>query len=70
MYSERFEEAIRRYWMVRKERTVRGGKQLDALTDLVAQIFVDEGFPEHSIQRGTSLELPGSIVLRRSGICS
>ena len=59
MYSERFEEAIRRYWIVRKERTVRGGKQLDALAELVAQIFIDEGFPESSIQRGTSLELPG-----------
>lgn len=59
MYSEKFEEAIRRYWIVRKERTVRGGKQLDALADLMAQIFIDEGFPESSIQRGTSLELPG-----------
>lgn len=59
MYSERFEEAIRRYWIVRKEKTVRGGKQLDALAELVAQIFIDKGFPETSIQRGTSLELPG-----------
>jgi hypothetical protein len=59
MYSERFGEAIRRYWVVRKEKTVRGGKQLDALANLVAQIFVDEGFPESSIQRGTSLELQG-----------
>lgn len=59
MYLEHFEDAIRRYWIVRRERTVRGGKQLDALADLVARIFVDEGFPENSIQRGTSLELPG-----------
>lgn len=59
MYSERFEEAVRRYWVVRKERTVRGGKQLDALAELVAQIFIEEGFPEGSIQRGASLELPG-----------
>jgi hypothetical protein len=59
MYSERFEEAIRRYWIVRRERTVRGGKQLDALAELIAQIFVDEGFPESNIQRGTSMELPG-----------
>jgi hypothetical protein len=59
MYSERFEEAIRRYWVIRKEKTVRGGKQLDAIAELVAQIFVDQGFPESSIQHGTSLELPG-----------
>lgn len=59
MYTNRFKEAIRRYWIVRKESTVRGGKQLDALAELVAQIFVDEGFSEDSIQQGTSLELPG-----------
>lgn len=59
MYSERFAEAVRRYWVIRKESTVRGGKQLDALAELVAQIFVDEGFPEDSIRQGTSLELPG-----------
>jgi hypothetical protein len=29
------------------------------MADLVAEIFVEEGFPECSIQRGTSLELPG-----------
>lgn len=59
MYSERFEEAIRRYWIVRKESTVRGGKQLDTLAELVARIFVDEGFPKDTIRQGTSLELPG-----------
>jgi hypothetical protein len=32
---------------------------MSALADLVAQIFIDEGFPEDSIQRGASLELPG-----------
>ena len=58
-YSRQFEEAIRRFWLVRRERTVRGGKQLDAIAELVARIFVDEGFPESSIQRGVSLELPG-----------
>lgn len=59
MYSERLEQAVRSYWSVRKESTVRGGKQLDALAELVAEIFIEEGFPEKSIQRGASLELPG-----------
>ncbi len=74
-YSERFEEAVRDYWRVRTAQrhkqteagrsdagtrgAVTGGAQMEAMADLVAEIFVEEGFPESSIQRGTSLELPG-----------
>jgi len=29
------------------------------MADLIAEIFIEEGFPESSIQRATSLELPG-----------
>jgi hypothetical protein len=75
MLAKRFEEAIRHYWLVRATQrqrqvdagrvvigtrsAVTGGAQMSALADLVAQIFIDEGFPEDSIQRGASLELPG-----------
>lgn len=74
-YAERFEEAVRNYWRVRASQkrrqteagrsdagsrgAVTGGAQMGAMADLVAEIFVEEGFPESSIQRGTSLELPG-----------
>lgn len=75
MYSERFEEAIKDYWLVRTAQArrqadtggtdagsrgeVTGGKQMGALTKLVAEIFVDEGFPNESINFEKSLELPG-----------
>lgn len=75
MYSDRFEEAVRHYWLVRTAQkqkqteagradagargSVTGGAQMDALADLVAEIFADEGFPRSGIRRGTSLELPG-----------
>jgi hypothetical protein len=75
VYAERFEAAVRDYWRVRtaqKEKhtgagggdvgsrgAVTGGAQMGGMANLVAEIFVEEGFPESSIQRGTSLELPG-----------
>ena len=75
MYSERFEKAVRNYWLVRTAQkqkqtdagrsdagtrgSVTGGAQMGAMADLVAEIFVEEGFPESSIRRGASLELPG-----------
>jgi len=73
-FEETF-RAVRGYWRVRTAQKVKqseagrsdagsrgsvtGGAQMDAMADLVAEIFVEEGFPEGSIQRGTSLELPG-----------
>ncbi len=75
MLDDQFEEAIRQYWLVRAAQrqrqieagradagtrgAVTGGAQMNALADLVARIFVGEGFTEDSIQRGASLELPG-----------
>src|SRR5215210_1811312 len=75
MLDDQFKEAIRQYWLVRavqRQRqieagradagtrgAVTGGAQMNALAELVARIFVQEGFTEDSIQRGASLELPG-----------
>jgi Restriction endonuclease XhoI len=74
-YSGRFEEAVKEYWRARTAQkqkqteagrsdagsrgAVTGGAQMGRMTDLVAEIFVEEGFPESSIHRATSLELPG-----------
>lgn len=75
MYSERFEEAVRRHWLVRvaqkRKQTeagrtdagtrgaVTGGAHMDGFAELVSQVFIDEGFPRNSIHRRASLELPG-----------
>jgi hypothetical protein len=75
VYSERFEKAVRNYWAVRTAQkrkqtdagradagtrgAVTGGAHMGAMADLVAETFVEEGFPESSIRRGASLELPG-----------
>lgn len=74
-YEEQFDTAIRDYWRIRQGQRskqeeagvldtglrteVTGGKQMGPLTGLVAQIFVDEGFPEESVHFERSLELPG-----------
>ncbi len=74
-YAEEFDEAVRDYWRVRagqrrrqEERgvvdvggraEVTGGKQMLSLTELVAQIFRDEGLPENSIKLQGALRLPG-----------
>jgi hypothetical protein len=75
VYGERFEAAVRDYWRVRSAQrekhtggggadvgsrgAVTGGAQMGAMANLVAEIFMEEGFPEASIQSGSSLELPG-----------
>lgn len=74
-YAEEFEESVRDYWRVRagqrrrqEERGVvdvggraetTGGQQMKSLTQLVAQVFVDEGFPEESVRFEGSLDIPG-----------
>lgn len=66
---------MRSYWAVRMAQSdkqlaggkadagtrgaVTGGKHLDALTDLIEEIFLDCGFPASSISRGSRVELPG-----------
>jgi hypothetical protein len=75
MDQKRFEDAVRSYWDVRvkqKERqdkdgkvdagmrgAVTGGAQMDALAELVEEIFVDAGFSAETIYRQTHVELPG-----------
>src|SRR5918994_4278652 len=74
-YTEEFEASVRDYWRIRagqrsrqKERGVvdigsraetTGGKHLRPMAQLVAQIFVDEGFPEDSVRFEGVLNLPG-----------
>lgn len=74
-YMEEFEESVRDYWRVRagqrrrqEERGVvdvggraetTGGQQMKSLTQLVAQVFVDEGFTEESVRFQGALDLPG-----------
>lgn len=75
MNQKRFEEAVRAYWQVRAAQSgkqaesgkvdagsrgsVTGGKHMDAMTDVIEEIFVDAGFPESSISRSSRVELPG-----------
>lgn len=74
MYAERLEAAVRDYWRVRNAQrekhagaggtnvgsrgAVTGGAQMAAMANLVAEIFVEEDFPEGSTQSASSLELP------------
>jgi hypothetical protein len=73
--QERFEAAIRSYWVVRELQkakqlesgrvdaglrgAVTGGAHLDALAQLLEEIFLQEGFPAAAIRRRTNVELPG-----------
>lgn len=75
MNQARFEAAVRRYWEVRADQqkrqaesdkadssgrgAVTGGGHLNALTELIAEVFTDAGFPTESIRYGSRLELPG-----------
>ncbi|MFY9264391.1 MAG: PaeR7I family type II restriction endonuclease [Solirubrobacterales bacterium] len=75
MDQKRFEAAVRSYWEVRTAQSgkqaaagksdagsrgaVTGGKHLDAMADLIEEIFLDAGFPESSINRSSRVELPG-----------
>jgi hypothetical protein len=70
----RFQAAIDEYWATREAQTakqlasgkadagtrgsVTGGAHLHALTTLIGEIFVENGFPRHSI-RLKGMELPG-----------
>jgi hypothetical protein len=72
---EEFEEAVRDYWRVlagqrrkQEERGVvdqgrrsesTGGKQMDSLANLIAQLFKDEGLPEESIRYKSQRNVPG-----------
>lgn len=74
-YSEEFEESVRDYWRIRAGQKSRqeqrgvvdigsrtettGGKHLLPLAQLIAQVFVDEGFPEESVRFEGILNLPG-----------
>jgi hypothetical protein len=75
MNQERFEQAVRAYWDVRTKQqqrqqdagkadaglrgAVTGGAQMDALAELIEEVFVDAGFSAETIYRATSVELPG-----------
>jgi len=70
-----FERAVRSFWAVRESQAARqlasgtvdagtrgavtGGGHLDALAELVEEVFVDAGFPGSSVRRKTGIELPG-----------
>lgn len=70
-----FDEAVREYWRVRAGQTqkqkakgrvdaglrgaVTGGAHMNAMTDLMAAVFIDAGFPEASISRRSAVQLPG-----------
>lgn len=70
-----FETAIRNYWQVRDAQAakqaasgkldagsrgaVTGGGHLNAVALLLEDLFVENGFPRHTIKRTASIELPG-----------
>ncbi len=71
----RFEQAVRAYWVLRESQStkqsksgandltgrgaVTGGGHLNAVVDLVSEIFEHAGIPKESIKTGSSIELPG-----------
>jgi hypothetical protein len=73
--QQRFENAVRSYWLVRTGQqqrqiasgrvdaglrgAVTGGAQMDAMAALMEEIFIDAGFPRRSISRASRVELPG-----------
>jgi hypothetical protein len=73
--QKRFEAAVRDYWRVRTSQqqkqltsgkvdagtrgAVTGGAHMDSMAKLMAEIFLDAGFPERSISRSSAVELPG-----------
>jgi hypothetical protein len=75
MSQKRFEQAVRWYWQVRAKQqrrqvdagksdagsrgAVTGGAQMDALAELLEEMFVDAGFSAETVYRATSVELPG-----------
>lgn len=73
--DSRFEQAVRSYWAVRDAQaakqlasgrvdagsrgSVTGGGHLDAIAQLLEELFIAAGFPAHSVRRTASIELPG-----------
>jgi hypothetical protein len=73
--SSRFEQAVRSYWTVREAQaakqlasgrvdagtrgSVTGGGQLDAVAELLEELFMAAGFPGDAVRRKSSIELPG-----------
>jgi hypothetical protein len=73
--QQAFERAIRSYWDVRASQAAKqlesgkvdagtrgqatGGAHLDAITQLLEDVFVAAGFPKSSIRRSSGIELPG-----------
>jgi hypothetical protein len=71
----RFEAAIRSYWQVRDAQaakqiaagkldagtrgSVTGGGHLNGVASLLEELFIEQGFPAHTIKRTSSIELPG-----------
>lgn len=74
-YRNAFEGAVRKYWTVRAEQAkkqtdagrldagtrgeVTGGAHLDAMAELVEQLFLDAGISSDKIHRRGKLNLPG-----------
>ncbi|GAB3067436.1 PaeR7I family type II restriction endonuclease [Micromonospora schwarzwaldensis] len=75
MDQHSLEEAVRSSWAVRESQVakkllggktdtggrgaVTGGAHLDALTELLAQVFRDAGFPPDTVRSKSGVELPG-----------
>jgi len=71
----RFEAAVRSYWQVRDAQaakqieagkvdagtrgSVTGGGHLNGVAALLEELFIENGFPPHTIRRTSSIELPG-----------
>jgi hypothetical protein len=73
--QQAFEQAVRSYWTVRDSQAAKqlasgkvdagtrgaatGGAHLDALGQLLEDVFVGAGFPKSAVRRSTGIELPG-----------
>jgi hypothetical protein len=75
MDQGRFEDAIRRFWIVRRQQAgkqqtssrpdvgqrgaVTGGAHMDAMAEVLALIYIDAGFNPTGIRVKSKIELPG-----------
>ncbi len=82
MDQRAFEEAIRSSWAVRESQAakkllsgktdtggrgaVTGGAHLDALTELLANVFRDAGFPPDAVRCKSGIDLPGYYPVRKA----
>ncbi|WP_429086440.1 PaeR7I family type II restriction endonuclease [Aeromonas veronii] len=58
-YEARVSDAVRKFWISRKNEGVRSGKTLDGFVELLAWIVHSHGLPDAKILTGRGAQVPG-----------